>query len=107
MRADLAYTSDGPIHESGRPTVVLGVRGILYVELRAHGANTDVHSGNRGGLVPNPAWTLVDLLHSMRHPDGRVAIDGFYDGVRPVGPPEREAQARFLVVVVVFFWEYD
>ena len=41
---------------------MLGVRGILYVELRARGANSDVHSGNRGGIVPNPAWQLVDLL---------------------------------------------
>ena len=107
LRADLAYTSDGPIHESGRPTVVLGVRGILYVELRARGANTDVHSGNRGGIVPNPAWQLVDLLHGMRAPDGRVIIDGFYDGVRPIGELERAALAELPLDVPAFLRAYD
>jgi acetylornithine deacetylase/succinyl-diaminopimelate desuccinylase-like protein len=106
LRADLVYTSDGPIHESGRATVVLGVRGILYVELRARGANTDVHSGNRGGVVPNPAWTLVDVLHSLRRPDGTVAIDGFYDGVRPIGPLERAALDALPVDVDEFLRGY-
>jgi acetylornithine deacetylase/succinyl-diaminopimelate desuccinylase-like protein len=94
LAADVAYTSDGPVHESGRPLVVLGVRGMLSVELRAHGANRDVHSGNRGGVVPYPAWELVHLLASLRRADGRVAIDGFYDAVRPASAAEREAIAR-------------
>jgi acetylornithine deacetylase/succinyl-diaminopimelate desuccinylase-like protein len=75
------------VHESGRPLVVLGVRGMLSVELRAHGANRDVHSGNRGGVVPYPAWELVHLLASLRRADGRVAIDGFYDASGRRAPP--------------------
>jgi acetylornithine deacetylase/succinyl-diaminopimelate desuccinylase-like protein len=87
--------------------VVLGVRGILYVELRARGANTDVHSGNRGGVVLNPAWTLVDLLHSLRTPDGRVAIEGFYDDVRPIGPLERDALDHLPVDLDAFLRGYE
>ncbi len=83
LAADVVYVSDGPVHESGRPLVVLGVRGILYVELQARGARSDLHSGNRGGVVPNPAWELVQLLASMRDREGRVLIEGFYDAVRP------------------------
>jgi acetylornithine deacetylase/succinyl-diaminopimelate desuccinylase-like protein len=87
LAADLVYTSDGPMHESGRPYVLLGVRGILYVELRARGARWDNHSGNKGGIVPNPAWILIDLLRTMRDPDGNILIKGFYDDVEP--PSER------------------
>lgn len=83
LKADLIYTSDGPLHETGTPVVLLGVRGILYVELAARGAKWDNHSGNKGGIVPNPAWTLIDLLRTMRDPQGKVTIDGFYEGVTP------------------------
>jgi acetylornithine deacetylase/succinyl-diaminopimelate desuccinylase-like protein len=94
LAADLAYSSDGPMHADGRPVVFYGLRGLLYIELRARGANRDLHSGNYGGTVPNPAWTLVQLLATMRDPRGRVLIDGYYDAVRPPTPFEEELLAR-------------
>jgi acetylornithine deacetylase/succinyl-diaminopimelate desuccinylase-like protein len=90
LAADVVYTSDGPVHESGRYLISLGVRGVLTVELEATGANRDYHSGHGGNLLPNPAWELVHLLSTMRAPDGRILIDGFYDDVRPIQPAERE-----------------
>ena len=81
LAADLAYTSDGPVHDDAHPQVVYGVRGLLMVELRARGASHDLHSGNWGGLVPNPAWILVHLLATMRDGEGHVTIPGFYDEV--------------------------
>ena len=56
---------------------------------------------------PNPAWTLVDVLHSMRGPDGRVAIAGFYDDVRPIGQLERAALAGLPVDVEAFLRGYE
>jgi len=91
LAADLVYTSDGPVHDDAYPQVVYGVRGLLYVELRAHGASHDLHSGNWGGLVPNPAWTLVQLLATMRDAAGYVTIPGFYDDVRPATPAVQDA----------------
>jgi acetylornithine deacetylase/succinyl-diaminopimelate desuccinylase-like protein len=91
LAADVAYTSDGPVHESGRYLISLGVRGVLTVELEARGPKRDYHSGHGGNLLPNPAWELVHLLSTMREPDGRITIDGFYDDVRPVEPGERAA----------------
>jgi acetylornithine deacetylase/succinyl-diaminopimelate desuccinylase-like protein len=90
LKADLVYTSDGPSHESGAPLVLLGVRGMLYVELRAKGADWDNHSGNKGNIVPNPVWKLFDLLRTMRDDSGRVLIEGFYDHIRK--PSEKELQ---------------
>jgi acetylornithine deacetylase/succinyl-diaminopimelate desuccinylase-like protein len=81
---DLAVWSDGPVHESGRATVVLGVRGIVTFQVRLTGAVAPLHSGNWGGVAPNPAWRLVHLLASMRSPDGTVLIDGAHDGVEPL-----------------------
>ncbi|MFC2078960.1 M20/M25/M40 family metallo-hydrolase [Candidatus Bipolaricaulota bacterium] len=91
LRADLAITSDGPVHESGRPCIMFGVRGVASFELRAKGAHHDLHSGNWGGVAPNPLWTLVQLLATMKNERGEITIDGFFDDVRPPSSREREA----------------
>lgn len=82
LKADLVYTSDGPLDSTGAPMILLGCRGMLSIELTLFGANHDNHSGNKGNLAPNPAWDLIHLLHSMRDPNGKVLIEGFYDDVR-------------------------
>jgi acetylornithine deacetylase/succinyl-diaminopimelate desuccinylase-like protein len=69
---------------------VLGVKGLLYVELVAQTAQVDAHSAY-AAVVPNPSWRLVGALATLKHPDGRVALEGFYDPVRPLNPQEREA----------------
>lgn len=88
LDADVAVTSDAPVHDDGRPVVMFGVRGLLYLEIEIAGARADLHSGNRGGLAPMPAWELVRLLDSLRAADGRVAVAGFADAARPPTPAE-------------------
>jgi acetylornithine deacetylase/succinyl-diaminopimelate desuccinylase-like protein len=91
LHADLMIISDGPVYENGQSVLGFGVRGVLDIELRAHGANRDLHSGHWGGTVPNPLWTLVHLLASMKNERGEVTIDGFYDDVLPVTALEQQA----------------
>ncbi len=97
LKADLVITSDGPVDDSGRSTIVCGVRGIITFELRAHGANRDLHSGNYGGVAPNPLWTLIHLLASMKNERGEITIEGFYDRVLPPTELERRALAALPV----------
>ncbi|MEV0676381.1 M20/M25/M40 family metallo-hydrolase [Actinosynnema sp. NPDC050436] len=98
-RPDLVVWSDGPVHESGRASVVLGVRGIVTFELRVRGANDVLHSGNWGGVAPNPAWRLVQVLAGMRDAQGNVLVEGFADDVVPLSPGERDALERLPVDV--------
>lgn len=93
LQCDLVVTADGPVHESGQSCLMFGVRGVLSFELRARGANTDLHSGNWGGVVPNPIWTLTHLLATMKNAQGEITIDGFYDAVLPPTPLEQQALA--------------
>jgi len=88
LDADLVYVSDGGLHPSGKPIISLGNRGILGITLVARGADRDNHSGNKGGVAPNPVWMLVHVLSTMVDPSGHVLIDGFYDHVRPIGRSE-------------------
>ena len=94
LAAELCYAADGPRHESNRPTVYLGCRGVLGIEMRIAGAHHDVHSGNRGNVVPNPGWRLVQLLASLRDQDGTVLIEGFEDGIEPPNAEERAILAK-------------
>ena len=99
LHCDLVVTADGPVHDSGRATVMFGVRGVASFELHARGANRDLHSGNFGGVAPNPLWTLVHLLATMKAPDGRITIDGFYANVQPPTALEQQALAALPVDV--------
>lgn len=94
LKADLAVTADGPLHPSGRPTVKLGSRGVISFDLHVRHANRDVHSGNFGGVVPNPLWTLVHLLATMKDEVGEITIDGFNDAVQAPTPEEVQAAAQ-------------
>ncbi len=97
LGADLVVTSDGPVDENGLPVLRFGVRGVINFELRARGASRDLHSGNWGGVAPNPLWTLVHLLGTMKNAQGEVTIDGFYDAVEPQTPLEQAALAALPV----------
>jgi acetylornithine deacetylase/succinyl-diaminopimelate desuccinylase-like protein len=99
LQADLVVIADGSIHPSGVPVVQLGVRGLLSFELHARGARRDVHSGNFGGIVPNPAWTLVQLLATMKSVSGEITIHGLYDSVDQPTASEMDAVARLPIDV--------
>ncbi len=91
LACDLVVWSDGPVHSSGRSCVLFGVRGMIAFDLRASGANRTLHSGNWGGVAPNPLWTLVHLLASMKSSSGAITIDGLSDDV--VAPTQAERAA--------------
>ena len=91
LKADIACSSDGSLHPSGRPTLSLGCRGLLYIELLAHGVGKDLHSGTYGGPVPNPFWRLMEAVQCLRDGDGRVRVPGFYDAVLQVGDADKNA----------------
>ena len=93
LKADIACSSDGSLHPSGRPTIALGCRGLLYIELAARGAGKDLHSGTYGGPVPNPFWRLMEAVQRLRDGEGKVRVPGFYDAALPVGDADREALA--------------
>jgi acetylornithine deacetylase/succinyl-diaminopimelate desuccinylase-like protein len=91
LDADLLITGDGPVHQSGRPLVFFGNRGILGFEITTYGPIRALHSGHYGNWAPNPGFQLARLLSSMKSEDGRVLIEGFYDDVVPLGSTEKKA----------------
>jgi acetylornithine deacetylase/succinyl-diaminopimelate desuccinylase-like protein len=61
------------------------------MNIEVTGANGDLHSGRFGGTVANPVHALSEILASLHSVDGRVAADGFYDGI-PVLSAERRSE---------------
>jgi acetylornithine deacetylase/succinyl-diaminopimelate desuccinylase-like protein len=91
LGCDLVIWSDGPVHDTGRSCVVFGVRGLVKFDLVARGANRTLHSGNWGGIAPNPMWTIVRLLSTMRRETGEILVEGFYDGIRNLTEADQRA----------------
>jgi len=55
LSADMMLLLEGPVHQSGRPTIAFGARGFLDMDLTVYGPKVGVNSGNFGNWVPNPA----------------------------------------------------
>lgn len=94
LRCDAVVISDTGMLGPDLPTLTYGTRGIAALEVVAAGPAHDLHSGIFGGAIANPCAALADLLAALHHPDGRIAIPGFYDDVVPLAPWERAAWAQ-------------
>lgn len=83
--ADYMIIMDGPAHNSNRPTLTFGCRGIARCNITLYGSKLPQHSGHYGNYAPNPIFGMSHLLASMKDESGKVLIDGFYDNV-PMTP---------------------
>ncbi|GAB4186348.1 MAG: M20/M25/M40 family metallo-hydrolase [Roseiflexaceae bacterium] len=90
LAADACIWEFGSVDGAGTPIQYLGLRGICYVELSVEKLSLDAHSGLGGSIFPNAAWRLVWALNSIKGPDGRVRIPGFYENV--VAPSARDME---------------
>jgi acetylornithine deacetylase/succinyl-diaminopimelate desuccinylase-like protein len=81
LACDVVLSSDGGQWSETEPALYLGFKGLAAVQVDVRGAKSDLHSGLYGGAVPNALHALVRILDSMRAPDGKIAVEGFYDDV--------------------------
>ncbi len=91
LQADIALVSDTAMWDPNTPSIIYGLRGLLYMEVKLHGPGRDLHSGVYGGTVANPATELARVLGELFDENHAVTIDGFYDAVRPLSDAERAA----------------
>src|SRR5438105_3247797 len=75
-----------------RPKLVLGTKGLLYVQLDVQATGIDTHSGS-APILPSAAWRLIQALATLRTPEGHVRIPGFYDAVRAPSAAQLSALA--------------
>ena len=87
LKADFALISDTEMFAPDLPTLCVGLRGMIYTEIEARGARTDLHSGMYGGAAPNPFLALAQVLAKLKDEDGRILIPGFY---AKVGSPSAD-----------------
>ncbi len=90
LQSDLWIICDGPVHQSGKKQIVLGVRGDAHLDLTVYASKRPLHSGHYGNWAPNPAMMLAKLLASMKDEKGKVTVKGFYDDVIPLSAAEKK-----------------
>jgi acetylornithine deacetylase/succinyl-diaminopimelate desuccinylase-like protein len=91
LRADVALVSDTALYAEGMPTLTVGLRGLVYMEVEAWGPARDLHSGLYGGAAPNAVYGLIEMLGKAKDADGRIRIPGIYDDVEEPSPAELES----------------
>jgi acetylornithine deacetylase/succinyl-diaminopimelate desuccinylase-like protein len=91
LKADVALVSDTEMFAPELPTLCVGLRGMIYTEIEARGARTDLHSGMYGGAAPNPFVALAQIIAKLKDEDGRLLIPGIYDKL--AAPTEAELAA--------------
>jgi acetylornithine deacetylase/succinyl-diaminopimelate desuccinylase-like protein len=95
LAADACIWEGGGVDYKGRPSLTLGMRGILYVQFSVRTLSHDAHSGN-AHVIPNAAWHLVRALNSIKDAGERILIPGFYDDVRPMSELDRTLFERLV-----------
>jgi acetylornithine deacetylase/succinyl-diaminopimelate desuccinylase-like protein len=94
LACDLVISADGAMWRPGEPSLALAAKGLVTWDVTVRGAATDLHSGRYGGTVANPLQALSVILASLHHPDGKVAVAGFYDGIPELTQARRAEIAR-------------
>ncbi len=94
LKADFALVTDTELFAPDLPTLCVGLRGLVYTELEAQGAKTDLHSGVYGGAAPNAIFGLIEILSKLKDENGKVLIPGFYDDVQKPTDDELKAWER-------------
>jgi acetylornithine deacetylase/succinyl-diaminopimelate desuccinylase-like protein len=90
LACDMVISADSGQWSETEPALLTSLRGLCALQIDVRGASTDLHSGIYGGAVQNPIHVLARILASLRGPDGRILVEGFYDDVRELTPADRE-----------------
>jgi len=96
LKADFALVCDTELFAPDLPTLCVGLRGLVYTEIEAVGAKTDLHSGMYGGAAPNPFFGLIEIISKLKDAKGRVLIPGFYSKVKAPSAQELKAWKKLL-----------
>ncbi len=94
LAADVIVVSDTGMLGPDQPSLCYALRGLLYTQIEVTGPTRDLHSGEFGGAVKNPAIALAQILAGLHDAEGRVTVPGFYGRVRALTPLERAAMAE-------------
>jgi acetylornithine deacetylase/succinyl-diaminopimelate desuccinylase-like protein len=94
LNADFALVCDTELFAPNLPTLCVGLRGLVYTEIEARGAKTDLHSGVYGGAAPNPFFALIEIISKLKDSKGKILIPGFYKGVKAPTKDELKAWKR-------------
>lgn len=90
LKSDILMVSDCDMDMTGVPAICMGLRGVIAMTATLTGPKNDLHSGQHGGVAPNPATAMARLVATLHKADGSIAIPGYYSGVRKPSRKEIE-----------------
>jgi acetylornithine deacetylase/succinyl-diaminopimelate desuccinylase-like protein len=91
LAAGVALVSDTAMYAEDVPTLCIGLRGLIFMEVQADGPARDLHSGLYGGAAPNAVYGLIELLAKAKDANGVIQIPGIYDDVEEPAAAELDS----------------
>jgi acetylornithine deacetylase/succinyl-diaminopimelate desuccinylase-like protein len=89
LKADTILISDTAMISMDTPSIDVGVRGLIYLQIEVIGPNRDLHSGVYGGAVANPITILAQMISGLHDKNNHITIPHFYDDVAEASAEER------------------
>lgn len=90
LKSDVLLVCDTGMMHPEVPSITMGLRGLIFLTITLSGPRTDLHSGVHGGVAPNPATALATLISTLHDKQGKIAVQGYYDGLEPVSEEDRQ-----------------
>jgi acetylornithine deacetylase/succinyl-diaminopimelate desuccinylase-like protein len=91
LQADAMVLTDTQNYDRGLPSLTVSLRGLVSIEVEVRSLKQSVHSGMYGGPAPDAAQALVKMLATCTDTEGRLAIPGIWDEVRPLTKDDERA----------------